>query len=636
MLDVLIVGLFVFLPIVTVAVTRSFTWTAVGLIFGFGVAGNAVQTSMTLGLNWNVRGLQVLAVAVLAVVLFVGALRGRTRESLRRQAVVVLMPMVALGVFLIAMRLLAPSEPGPLTAVGYLVNHPYAEDNAKWLYLTAQLADGRDIAFNGYAGGPLLLLMSMMAALIAVLSSILLGGVNQVAVAANTVIGVQFLLIALVPAALAPLAERRISFAGRHTFIPAPLVWIGMLVLFLASATITSFGHLSLQFVLIVLVLWSLVFVTAWSSIIRLLMTLAIATTASVWLPFNVLGVALLAITLTWLIRARSWLGFVAWGITVVVAWDALISSALYVFGIDVTGGAADADGGDPGSGEAATSMPAQVSAASHLFSAPGGVEQVQPIVAALAVAALVFAVRLVSRHSRVNPWRDLKAFTPSVVLIGYLVLIQVGDAITTGGAPHYGGHKLGFALTIMMLASMLPIALAGLGPEAGRMTAVRWAGVGGVVVLLTLDTILPRAISALSPMQWPSVNPSAPQYWSASEVKPVASQPIDSLPVACMFAPPEAAMPTALPRGQEAYACTRLLAGLTALEGRTGTMSPWLQTDWLSNQSHWEDFYDSLVESTQPIRGRSVILMDSDGRVVGLSPWGLLLDRNRPILSTS
>jgi hypothetical protein len=50
------------------------------------------------------------------------------------------------------MRLAAPGSPTPLSAVGYLVNHPLAEDNAKWLHLGAQLADGRDIVFNGYAG----------------------------------------------------------------------------------------------------------------------------------------------------------------------------------------------------------------------------------------------------------------------------------------------------------------------------------------------------------------------------------------------------------------------------------------------------------------------------------------------------
>ena len=635
MLDFVLLGLFVALPIATWLVTRSVTWTAVGLIFGFGVAGNAVQTSMTLGLDWNVRSLQWLAVAVLVIVLVVGALAGRSRQGLRRQLVVIVTPMIVLGAFLVAMRLLAPGAPGPLMAVGYLVNHSYAEDNAKWLYLTSQLADGRDIAFNGYAGGPLLLMMSMMAALIAVLSMLLLGGVNEVAVAANTVLGLQFLLIALVPAAFAPLAERKVSLSGMRSFIPAPLVWTGVLVLFLASSALTSYGHLSLQFVLIVLVLWALVFVTSWSLVTRLLMTLAIATTASVWLPLNVLGVLLLVGTFIWVLRARSWVGLGAWVVTVLVSWDALISSTLYVFGIDLSAsdGGAGAGSAGEGAGSGGSGALERVTAAAHLFEAPGGVETVQPIVAVLAIAALLFAVWLVVGRSARGSWRDLVPFAPVVLLGAYLVVIQIGDAISTGGAPHYGGHKLGFALAVMVLAAMLPLALTGLGSDIGRMTTLRWMAVGGVVILLTLDTILPRALSSLSPTQWPAVNAGAPQYWSAAEVKQTGNQPIASLPVACLFAPPASALPTALPRGQEAYACTRLLAGLTGLEGQTGTLPTWLQTDWLSNTVNWEDFYPSLVDSTANIRSRNVILMNGDGQVVGLSPWGSLLERNRPLV---
>ena len=632
MLDFLFVGLFVLLPVLTLVVTRSATWTAVGLIFGFGVAGNAVQTSMTLGLSWNVRSLQWLAAAVLGAVLIVGLLRARSRRGLRRQLVVIVAPMVAIGAFLIAMRLAAPGAPGPLTAVGYLVKHSYAEDNAKWLYLTSQLADGRDIVFNGYAGGPLLLMMSVMAALIAVLSTLVLGGVNEVAVAANTVLGMQFLLIALAPAAFAPLAERKLSLSGRRAFVPAPLVWAGMLVLFTASSVITSFGHLSLQFVLIVLVLWALVFVTSWPVVTRLLMTLAIATTASVWLPFNVLGVLLLVASLVWVLRTRRWFGLAPWLLTVMVSWDALISSTLYVFGIDL--GGSDSGGGSAGSGGTGgeTVVPDTVTAATHLFEAPGAVEQVQPIVALLAIATLIFVVWLLTGRSVLGSWRDLAPFAPILALGGYLILIQVGDAIATGSAPHYGGHKLGFALAIMALAAMLPIALAGLGDDIGRMTAVRWMSVVGILLLLTLDTILPRAVSALSPTQWPAVNSAAPQYWSAAEVKATGNQPIASLPVACMFAPPESAVPTALPRGQEAYACTRLLGGLTALEGQTGILPTWLQTDWLSNTINWDDFYPSLDFSTSGIRNRSVILMNPDGQVVGLGSWGSLLDRHVPV----
>ncbi len=635
-LDVALLVAFAALPLATLLVTRSITWTSVALIFGFGVAGNAVQSSIALGMAWNVRGLQWLAVAVLTLVLGLGWLWGRSGNRLRRQWVVIVLPMLLIGLFLIAMRLMAPGGPGPLTAVGYLINHPLAEDNAKWLHLAGQLADGRDISFNGYAGGPLLLMMAMMAALISVLSQWLLGGVNEVAVAANSVLGLQFLFIALLPAVFAPFAERRLDLDGRRFFVPAPLVWAGMLVLFVASAVITSYGHLSLQFVLIVVVLWSAVFLLRVPGRARLLMTLAIATSASVWLPLNLLGLALLVAAVVWAVRARDWLGLGACAAAAAAAWDAIISSTLYLLGINLgtsseATGAAET-GGSAVSGGGVEALPEQVKTASSLFTAPGGVEQIEPVVALLAAASVLVAAWLMSRDRFAARRQQAVPFLPIMIVAGYLVAIQLGDAITTGSAPHYGGHKLAFALAVMALASTLPVALAGLGDEAGRMTLLRWMSVGAVVVLLTLDTMLPRALSALSPMLWPKVDSAAPQYWSAAEVKPTGDQPLSSLPIACLFAPPTSAVPTALPKGQESYACTRLLIGMNGLEGQAGLLPSWLQTDWMSNQQNWDDLHAALDASSAEIRNRTVILMDPDGQVAGVAPWGSLLDRYRPV----
>ena len=225
MVDVLLLIAFLALPIAAWLVSRSLLFVAVWLGLGIGVVGNVVQGTIALGAAWDVRGLQLLLVAVMAAVVVLGWWRRRSGSaggSVVRQLVTIVVPALVIGVYLLAMRLLAPDNPGPLSAVGYLINHPQAEDNAKWLHLSAQLADGRDIAFSGYAGGPLLLVMAGMAALIAVLSSILLGGVNEVAVAANTVVGTQFLLIALVPFAFAVFAEKKVLLrAGSPTCLRA-------------------------------------------------------------------------------------------------------------------------------------------------------------------------------------------------------------------------------------------------------------------------------------------------------------------------------------------------------------------------------------------------------------------------------
>jgi hypothetical protein len=127
-------------------------------------------------------------------------------------------------------------------------------------------------------------------------------------------------------------------------------------------------------------------------------------------------------------------------------------------------------------------------------------------------------------------------------------------------------------------------------------------------------------------------VNASAPQYWAGAEVNGKADQPISDSPIDCFTVPPVSTVPTALPSGQDSYACTRLLIGLNALEGKAGSLRNWLQTDWMSDRTNWDEFYESLVDSTQPLAARSVIVMGAERQLLGLQTWGLVLSRNAPL----
>ena len=557
MLDVVLVIGYVLLPAVTWWLSSSLTWLAVRLIFGFGLAGVAVQTTIALGWGWSVRELQFLALAIMVAVLALAVVSRRPRRSIRRQLLLIGLPMAAIGAFLIAMRVLATDTAGPLTGVGYFINHPLAEDNAKWLHLTSQLADGSDLVFNGYAGVPLILLMAMISALISVLSTIMLGGVNEVAVAVNTVIGVQFLLIALIPAGFAPFAERAVPLRPRATgvrrrLVPAPVLWAAMLVVLVASAVVTSYGHLSFQFVLIVLVLWgTLLLVGGSDRLSALLITLGVVTTASVWLPLNVLAVALLLLLAAVTVVRRMWMALALVVVTAVAAFDSLFSSLLYLLGIDVMAVDAGPAGEDLG-GTAASAISEQLSVADAIFASPGGTEVTQPLLAGLALVSLLASVAWYSRARRVQGWRAALPFAPIAIMGGYLMLVTLSDAVVTGGSPHYGVHKLAFAVTVMTAAVTLPVAIVSLEERATGMTMLRWFAVGAVVVLLSVDTILPRGLSALSPKLWPGIDPSSPAYWAPAEVQEAPDQPIDSLPIACLFAPPVSEEPGALPEGQQ------------------------------------------------------------------------------------
>ncbi len=627
MTQFIFVVLFTLLPILAWWISRNATLVVVSIALGFGLAGNLVQTTIAFGMGWTVYGLQLLVLAVLLIiVLMVTWLSRRAVVDLgsrRRQFLVLGVPALMIGVGLIVLRLMAPDSAGALTAVGYLINHPLAEDNAKWLNLTSQLAQGSEIAFNGYAGGPLLLVMSVVASLISVLSVIMLGGVNEVAVATNTLLGTQFLLIAVIPFVFAVFAQGKFKgLKDTKRLVPVAATWTAMFMLVLASAVVTSYGHLSLQFILLVLVLWAGVFLLETSFLLRLSATLVIATSASVWLPLNLLGFAIIVVALVVVIQRRSAIGALLVIVTAAVSWDAIFSSALYVFGF---GGASS--GAEAGIEGVAVTLTRGIAASVHLFEAPGGTEVVAPVLGILAALAVLVVAWVYLRKQGDQSWKTAFPFLPIAAFGAYTLLITIGDAIITGGAPHYGGQKIMFAFVIMALAVTLPLAL-----MLFESSVLLGLAIGAVLILLTVDSILPRALSALSPVLWPTVNANAPQYWAGAEVNGNADQPISNSPIACFTLPPASTVPTALPFGQDSYACTRLLIGLNALEGKAGTLQNWLQTDWMSNRTNWDEFYDSLVESTQPLATRLTIVMGDEKQLLGLQPWGLVLSRNTPL----
>ncbi len=629
MTQFIFVALFTLLPILAWWISRNATLVVVSIALGFGLAGNLVQTTIAFGVGWTVYGLQLLVLAVLLIIVLMVTWLSRHAVvdlgSRRRQFLALGVPALMIGVGLIVLRIMAPDSAGALTAVGYLINHPLAEDNAKWLHLTSQLAQGSEIAFNGYAGGPLLLVMSVVASLISVLSVIMLGGVNEVAVATNTLLGTQFLLIAVIPFVFAVFAQGKFKgLKDTNRLVPVAATWTAMFMLVLASAVVTSYGHLSLQFIFLVLVLWAGVFLLETPFLLRLSATLLIVTSASVWLPLNVLGFAIIVVALVVVIRRRSAIGGLLVIVTAAVSWDAIFSSALYVFGYGGGGASSGAEAGIEGVAAAPTG---EIAAPTHLFAAPGGTEVVAPVLGMLAALAVLVVAWVYLRKQGDQSWKTAIPFLPIASFGAYTLLITIGDAIITGGAPHYGGQKIMFAFVIMALAVTLPLVL-----MLFESSVLLGLAIGAVLILLTVDSILPRALSALSPVLWPTVNANAPQYWAGAEVNGTADQPISNSPIACFTLPPASTVPTALPFGQDSYACTRLLIGLNALEGKAGTLPNWLQTDWMSNRTNWDEFYDSLVESTQPLATRSMIVMGDEKQLLGLQPWGLVLSRNTPL----
>jgi len=307
----------------------------------------------------------------------------------------------------------------------------------------------------------------------------------------------------------------------------------------------------------------------------------------------------------------------------------------VYFFGIELTlrlpavGGIGGSLGADDEAAAAVPRDPGELIASAHLFRAPGAAEETSAVLAVMAGLVALGAAWLLAKKLDQSGRQAAIALAPMGILVGYTLATTVADALITGSSPNYGASKMAFTVVVAVLAAGLPYALVAIDADAAGMSVLRWAAAFVVVALLLFDSLLPRAVSALSPLLWKGVDAAAPVYWSAAEVRDTGQQPLAQNPIACVFAPPESTQPTALPLGQESYSCTRLLIGLSGLEGEASIIGDWLLTDWQGQTQSWEQFRDSIDIRSDDIRDRGILIMREDQGLAGLTTVGELIDRN-------
>lgn len=629
------------LPVVAWWRSRSLAWTViytVGSVSIFGVGINFVIDHITpvtwVWLQWTM----LIALLVPTVLAFLVPAR---RDAPRlRQMVTVLLPVGLLAVFFAVMTTWFTEVPALQTPVGFLMGYSTAEDNAEWLDFAALMVSANPIEQAVPLGGPLQLFLVAVSSLMAVVSQIVYGGINQVMVAANTVVFGQYALVTLAPLGLAPLAEVKIpgrAHGEKARRIPTPLMWAGQLVLVLAALIAVTYGHMTWQFVAIVVTLWVASYLVS-SSVprARLITSLAVAACMTVWVPLNAVAAVLI---IGWLlllvvrgIKGRAW-DVVGLSLTLVVAiglWQPLVSSIAFVtdLALGVTG---TTIGGFGAGGVPGLAIPSFID--STLFAAGGGVETVGPLLAALALVALLGAA--IVWDLRGPGWANYVRLLPVGLLAGFVVAFQLLDQWTTGSAPNYGSSKFAFLVVVVIAAATIPVALMLISPGASGMTAARWVGVGIVILTLMLDSILVRAVAAARPEQWsPPIPFNNPQsYWWPAEVNGTADQPVSGNPIGCVYLPagakaPSGILDSGLSDPQRVYSCTRLLAGLAGEDTGAQPMVDWLRREWLTNQRAWEGVYGYLAGMPDSVLDRPVILLDDGSNVTGLETMRSLLGR--------
>ncbi len=640
MVNVLFLIAFIALPVVAYIRVRSVTWVAIYLTGAFAAAGMVVNFLIDRGHSWTyleLQGVLFLTLSLVAVLAFLS--RSTAGVPVRNQALAIFVPTMILAAFFLISRLAAAPDSGLFTGVGYFITNVEAEDNAKWLDFSSQLASGLPISQAVPMGGPLQLVIVFVATVMTVVSMIALGGANQVMVSTNSVIYTQALLVIAIPVALAPLAEMKFGRSSRASGIakwrmmPAAAYWVGVLVMATGSMAAIGYGHLTMQFVFLVIGLWVAIFL-ARSSVRRagIITSLSAVLAASVWFPLAPLAVVILATYGAWyvllMVRAGSIRGLDLisvgmWVIVLVGVIQPTLSALLFMADIPVAAG-----GSSPGVGISAGIRVPRL----DLLTSGGGTQIVAAALGFLTAASVVLATIFVSRlRQGFSRLQVLRAFWPSLLLVTYALGLSLFGTWWAGAGPNYGANKTMFLTAIILLSVSAPLAIMEVAGKKARLGVAGIAAVAVVVYVLTVDSLLPRALANVSPSRFPAAVSESGRYWRPSEVRHIPEQSIAASPLGCVRFPQGALVPTGLPNGQTTYSCTRLLVGLSGMDSSAQPIVDLLRREWLTDSSAWTAAWPDLVKMPVEVLDKQVILLDDYDNVVGLETLRSLLDRFRP-----
>ena len=619
MIDIALAAAFIGLLVASLLLARSIAVFSVVVFVIAGFTGSAVQFVAIAWRSFTLRELQIVVLIGLIAVLVLTWMLGRRSDRSPRALLITLGSSVAIALAFLITRALAPGDPGALTGVGYLVTRPGAEDNAKWVNATAQLAQGTPVDTWANVGGPLILVFTLCATLVSSLSMMLYGGVNEVAVTAGTVLLSEHLLVILVPFALAPLIEMRTRRKSRN-HIPLPIILVAVLILLATVAWPLEFGHVTLQYVVLAFTLWLGFFLVPRASPrLKALASLGVALSAMVWFPIAPLSIAVLVTVAVWAVTRRTWWLLAATIVSAILLTEYLFSALRFSIGSPVAA-SSTTGGGIRGVGARDGVLP--------LFDSPGGTAEASTMILLLTALSVVGAVVFYVRRGT-TPHAVARHFLPVVMLGSYAWLITVVDFWAVGAGPNYASLKVVYATVMPILAATVALALIAIEPAQSGMSPLRWAAVGSVVVILTLDPFISRVAAQMRPELWPTT--SDLPYWAPAEVRPTGDQPLTQSPIACIYLPPGSEKPTALPFGQRSYSCSRLLTGLAGVDSQANAIVQWQLKEWLNNASLWDQEYPFFTLLDPSIRTRPVILLDGSDNVIGIEPFERLLARYAP-----
>lgn len=469
------------------------------------------------------------------------------------------------------------------------------EDNAKWLNVISDLAEGGSDGFNLVGGvtAIILRLTSTVARVIVALAGEPIDGVGTSVLSAAIA---QWILVALTPLSLIPAVRQQASRRPVTIDFVAATLFAGVL-LTTASLMATNYGHLTAQLVILGLSAAGSLGLSAHHAdeigqrrLARLLALL----TMSVWLPLHpiaLIGVLWVVVRLTLQARSaqRVSLQDLCELIAASVVAASLIPSLRYVAGTDV----------------------------SNQLAAAGGATN-SSSVALLVLAGVVSAVAVVMLQFQ---WRD-SAGSKGVVLVFlalscYTAVARMND-FRVSGSLNYGSTKLLWVVAVLG-ASVGVVAIA---RDLNLPNSdLRLPGVGVALIALALPSLgstehLTQWVRQFDPGRWPAQESGR---WHSPEVLPM-STPISTVPIGCVVkesvdspSPPIASL--------DSYLCTRFLSSVAGLERDADPLIRFGlgRMDWATMAGE--------IEPDSELRDRDLIVLNADAGVIGRASLGELID---------
>lgn len=510
--------------------------------------------------------------------------------------------------FLVARSVSLNEVPELFAGVGRLA---FAEDNAKWLNFSSLVAQGEALNFKDGTGAVLSVALIVAAAVSWLLSTVLLGGVSVPGIAIGATLGLQLALIALMPLALSAVVTKFYGLTDGRSRTGA-LIGLGAatFVAVIASAAMGTFGHLTLQTVLLLLLFWLATSVYLRMSALHFVILTTIAASAALtWLPLPPLSLAIvltaLAVTALRLRSSRS-----PRELTALFSLVLLLALTIWLTIPEVE----------------YLSASTQPSTSTHLVFAEGGTMSVKNFEwVLLGFALLGSSLVLWQRRTRQLSALILHTY-PVVLMLGFAAAVLAYDfVIARDGWPHYGSRKLTYLMVMLVISSLLPLAFVGVSRLRKWGSAPLMVSTSIVAVAILLSQSL-NQVSAYSFKRtaWTvfetrqSPDHDADDFWVRQVTPPNSAEvAVSSFPIACVMVRDGQIVPGI----NDAYFCTRFLLSLHGTESFSNAMFYPLLTG--PSQAN----LDAMNALPATVKNREVLVIDEHGFAVKRIPMAEFID---------